>query len=829
MKIYTQSNLFTLSSSVFLILATAFITSLEAGMADQFPDTRGPVQIAGAKVLVSPQGVQSPGYVWKPFATDPDHWQGQWIHASSNPLQNGQPHPDEWILRKTFTLAQPPTSVHAKIAANGGSYQLFVNGIPVSRGPADQGGDFSGGSQKIPFYDLRDLTPFVHQGNNTVVFLCHGSVAFEAEVSMPDGKKQILISDGSWKGAPASFLHTFAIPVEDQMKKTNCPAFDGALEAIGWNGSDFNDSAWINCSSTIIQKGTLQPSELPPCMEAYYPVKEVLANYGDIHPEPFSLIQGKSLLVTNNGGIDITFDRVMSGRCGFKIKGGAGARVYYQTGENKGGKLTPQGVLLLRNGIQTYETERFSAIGSIHLDFRNVTSPIEVQEVTADWTSQPVAYEGSFSCSDDFLNKLWQVSRTSVQINLQTHHLDSPTHQEPISDYGDYLIEDLVAYNAFGTTNPWLMRQDLRKWAYVMKVKDYHTFHTSYTLLWLQSLVNYYQYTGDKALLEELAPFVHELLATFTGYIGKTGIVSESPNYMFMDWVSFQGLAAHHPPANIGMGYMTAFFCRALSDGILISKILGDKTHAETYEQLRKNIASAYNSQLWDGGKGLYKDGVSHLTTIQPNKWMPPDTGVDNYSHQNNSLAVAYQIASAEEQPKIMEKILAETPWNLQPYFMHFVFDAMEAAGVYDKHATEWLRKWTISEQTQSLMEANGMGDLSHGWTSTPLYQLSARVLGVRPASPGFKTILIKPYPCDLTWAKGTVPTPFGKVTVSWTLGEGKFTMDVTIPEGTEAIVEPPIRRFADPHYLVDGKKASPPIQLAPGSHHLELTGVIRK
>ena len=31
--------------------------------------------------------------------------------------------------------------------------------------------------------------------------------------------------------------------------------------------------------------------------------------------------------------------------------------------------------------------------------------------------------------------------KQAVQICLQTHHLDSPNHQEPISDPGDYVIE----------------------------------------------------------------------------------------------------------------------------------------------------------------------------------------------------------------------------------------------------------------------------------------------------------------------------------------------------------------------------------------------------
>ena len=115
-----------------------------------------------------------------------------------------------------------------------------------------------------------------------------------------------------------------------------------------------------------------------------------------------------------------------------------------------------------------------------------------------------------------------------TQICLQTHHLDSPHHQEPISDPGDYLIESLSNYTAF--FQPWLTRQDLRKYAWIMAQCQNKVFHTSYSLLWLQMLLDYYDYTGDESLVRELGPSVHSLLDTFTSYQVKNGLLSEAPN-----------------------------------------------------------------------------------------------------------------------------------------------------------------------------------------------------------------------------------------------------------------------------------------------------------
>ena len=51
-----------------------------------------------------------------------------------------------------------------------------------------------------------------------------------------------------------------------------------------------------------------------------------------------------------------------------------------------------------------------------------------------------------------------------------------------------------------------------------------------------------------------------------------------------------------------------------------------------------------------------------------------------------------------------------------------------------------------------------------HGWSSVPLYELSAVILGVKPGGIGFESVIIKPFTDVLDYAGGTVPTPRGPV-----------------------------------------------------------------
>ena len=356
-------------------------------------------------------------------------------------------------------------------------------------------------------------------------------------------------------------------------------------------------------------------------------------------------------------------------------------------------KANRQASFKLGGGEQTVEFPFMDEIApAFTVEFKNVTEPVEILDAGAVFTSQPVEYRGAFECSDETLNQIWKVSRWAVQICLQTHHLDSPNHQEPICDPGDYVIESMVNHYAFA--QPWLARQDVRKFAWLLKDEKYHNFHTSYSIGWLQMLMDYYDYTGDKTLVEEMAPYVHELMDTYASWRGKNGIISEAPNYMFMDWVDIGGFGCHHPPAVIGQGYLTAFYYHGMEMASRVAALTGDTARVEKYAQLRREIAEAFNRELWVTEKGLYRDGKPFQTSVKPYEWLPADKEIETFSPHVNMLAVLYDLAPKERQAAIVEKVLAEKPLNTQPWFMHWVFQAIDHAGLFDKYGTEQMRRW---------------------------------------------------------------------------------------------------------------------------------------
>ena len=777
-------------------------------------DPRGPISYPGMSAVADSTGVHAPGFHFSTKTQKPHPWQASWIWTPG--LAGDQ----TAMFRKEITLDDVPAQVSAWMTADS-VYRLYINGRLVSRGPVDIGYDYTVAAEKRDinevstkrwFYDHRDLTPYFTKGRNVITAEVFGKwggdpsrvfgrwhtalsrgkpgFLFEARVSTADRRELTVKSDSSWKSAPAlqdPDSTTYLIPQEPK----------------GWRESGFDDAAWSPALEVPNIWEPMIPSEIPPLMEASYPVLR---------------IEGlpANRVITSDSRFTVVFDRVLSAYPRLKVKGGKGAQM----------EIRAHGALLVKldGGEQFIEFPFMAEVAPAYtVTLKHVTEPVEILDVGATFTSQPVDYKGAFSCSDPKLNELWDVSRWTVQICLQTHHLDSPNHQEPISDPGDYLIEAMIAHYAFA--QPWLARQDVRKFAWILDNIDYKNFHTSYSIGWLQMLMDYYDFTGDRTLVDEMAPYVHKLLDTYASWRGKNGIISEAPSYMFMDWVKIGGFECHHPPAVIGQGYLTAFYYHGMALGSRIATLTGDPSRLEHYARLRREVAEAFNRELWNPQKGLYRDGKPFQTSVKPHQWLPADKQIETFSPHVNLLAVLYDLAPKAEHAPIVERVLAEKPLNTQPWFMHWVFQAIDHVGLFEKYGTAQMRRWIVLPDTRSFFETWTGGDKSHGWCSTPLVQMSSRILGVSPASPGMKSLTIRPQLCDLAWAKGSVPTPHGDVAVSWRRDGDALRLEVNLPPGTDANVVLPTERFTQPRITLNGAPAAARTRVKEGLSTFEITG----
>ncbi|MFM8304607.1 MAG: alpha-L-rhamnosidase C-terminal domain-containing protein, partial [Actinomycetota bacterium] len=117
-----------------------------------------------------------------------------------------------------------------------------------------------------------------------------------------------------------------------------------------------------------------------------------------------------------------------------------------------------------------------------------------------------------------------------------------------------------------------------------------------------------------------------------------------------------------------------------------------------------------------------------------------------------------------------------------EPFFRYVLHDGLARAGRADLVADQcrdW--SWFLDRGETSWPECWNGGTHCHGWSSTPTRDLVVHTLGIAPAEPGYASVRVAPALGDLDWARATVPTPHGPVTVA-AFADGRLEVDSPVP-----------------------------------------------
>jgi hypothetical protein len=111
----------------------------------------------------------------------------------------------------------------------------------------------------------------------------------------------------------------------------------------------------------------------------------------------------------------------------------------------------------------------------------------------------------------------------------------------------------------------------------------------------------------------------------------------------------------------------------------------------------------------------------------------------------------------------------------------YFTFRALEKTGLYEKYAPEVFGGWKKMLDlhcTTWCENPDSPRSECHGWSSTPMYEISAMILGVYPEEDGFEKVRISPVLLpDGFSAEGRVPVPGGYIDVSVSESGGRTSL----------------------------------------------------
>lgn len=359
-------------------------------------------------------------------------------------------------------------------------------------------------------------------------------------------------------------------------------------------------------------------------------------------------------------------------------------------------------------------------------------------------------------------------SKWTVKICRQSIELDSPVHQENLMCTGDYLVESLV--NNYTTGDYSLTRFDLVRMANYFVARNGFKYHTSYSLSWVLMLYDYYMYSGDESIFPRVKEGLEKMLKRFKTYENDEGIIEKAPNFMFVDWSYVDGYGLNHPPRALGETVMNALYYEAITLSAKIYEILGEAEKANEYSEKSKKLKEAFNRNFYDPEKKMYFDGRNIPNEVNP--CMPENSKKRYYTIYSNTLAVLFDLCGPSESSEIMDKIVGNEEMLIaQPYFLHFVIEAVYKVGLFEKYGLKLIRKWKklVEECEKGLKEVlydfKGYEiDYSHGWGATPAYQLPSKIAGIEILEPGFRKIRLNPNLYGLDYANIKIPTPYGTI-----------------------------------------------------------------
>lgn len=424
--------------------------------------------------------------------------------------------------------------------------------------------------------------------------------------------------------------------------------------------------------------------------------------------------------------------------------------------------------------------------GWIHV--RSVDRPWHITGVRVVSQVKPTNYAGSFSCSDELLNRIWYTGAYSVKANLYTDYFGAilMDRGDRYAWAGDCHPDQAAALVAFDNRD--FVRENLSGTAGVSNGIE------SYPLYWVLSLLDYHDHTGDTATLRRFATTAASKLdhgdaifadptITFYGHDERLGACFEAPN---------------RPETKSAYRMLLIGACRRFADAM---EAIGEDVLAATYRRRADARAAEVRA-----------DPDWHETL-----------GIHALSDAINAGCV-----EEDEQAAIVEREFADRLNRLSysPFNQYFILQALARLGRYEDALVTVRDQWggqldyggtlffeVFRPDWLSFREQNdrppdcqvGYTSLGHAWGAGVTAWLSHEILGIRPTSPGFATFDVVPHlDRTLTWVRGTMPTPRGEIRGHFDVDSGRC--DVHVPRGTIARIGLPAAGADIDRVTVDGR-----------------------
>lgn len=390
---------------------------------------------------------------------------------------------------------------------------------------------------------------------------------------------------------------------------------------------------------------------------------------------------------------------------------------------------------------------------------------VQVDTVSMLYEYLPLAVKGNFRSSDDELNRIWEISKYTMELTSREFFIDGIKRDRWIWS-GDAYQSYLMNYYLF-FDSPLVKRTTL-----ALRGKEPVTSHINtimdYTFYWFLGIYDYYLYTGDQQFIKQFYPRMQSLMDFCLQRRNKDGLMEGlAGDWVFIDWA--EGLSKAG-----ALSFEQLLFCRSLETMALCANVADDATAVQYYQQEADQLKQKIFANYWDEQKQAF---VHSRIDGKP---------TDHITRYSNMFAIFFDYLNQKQQQGVKKNVLfnSQVPKITTPYMRFYELEALCAlqeqpyvlreiknywGGMLALGATSFWEEYDPEKEGAAhyAMYGRPFGkSLCHAWGASPIYLLGKYFLGVQPTAPGYETYRVEPVLGGLEWMEGKVPTPNGNVEI---------------------------------------------------------------
>lgn len=695
-------------------------------------------------------------------------------------------------FRKSFYVDKELLSATLSISGLG-HYEAYVNGQMAGESFLAPGWtDYD----KTVFFNTYDVTPLMKKGENVLsavvgngfyninreryrkLVIAYGYPKFIVHLRLQfnDGSSTSLITDKSWKATPSPITYTSIYGGED---------YDARREQKGWKEAGFDDSEWVPVILTDGPSGKLTA-------EKDYPLKEM------------DRFEAERIISLGDTAWLYDFGQNASGIVALTVKGKRGQEVKLWPGElinpdntiNQRASGHPYYFSYMVKGDEketwkpkfTYYGFRYVQVtGGIPAGEKNPNGLPEIEKVTFLHTRNASPENGTFSCSNDLLNRIHTLIDWAIRSNYQSVITDCP-HREKLGwleqtylmgqgihfRYDNYHLYCKLVYDMMDAQTEMGLVPDIApeyvefaggfrdspEWGSAAVILPY--------LLW--------KWYNDRQIMMDAWPmmkrYIHYLEGKSRNHILEHGLG---------DWYDL----GPNPP---GVSQLTPISLTATAiyyyDVALMAEmaVMLDKPEKDELQQWAEALKKAFNTAFFDTVSKVYSTG------------------------SQTAMAMPYSMGIVDEKYKeavftnLVDSIIAgEKALTAGDVGFHYVVEALTKGKATQLmfnminrddvpgYGFQLKKGATALTESWAALESVSNNHLMLGHVMEWFYA-GLGGIGQAKQSAAYKEIILKPQLAgDLNYVKTRFHSPYGLIRSEWEKKGSVFQIEVEIPHNTKA------------------------------------------